>query len=150
MSMLESIKIANFEKDCPGDEFPEVLPCDPNDCSIVRQQFKRAFGLVEKSSGLELIQKVVNQTKAIPNVNAENSEFSLRETLASAAITPGHEVTVNWHRFDDMDRISFDALSRYFDYIWYPKVDHIDIFDDSFSWIVSIGYSGDVSVWKAA
>jgi len=59
-------------------------------------------------------------------------------------ISAEKKVYVNWYRYDNVDEIQFVDLTKYFDDIWYPGLDDIDIFDATFSWILSISHDGAV------
>jgi hypothetical protein len=52
---------------------------------------------------------------------------------------------VSWYRVDQIDEIAFDDLATWFDDIWYPNSDDLDICDDTLSWVVSINHEGDVN-----
>ena len=54
-------------------------------------------------------------------------------------------VFLNWYRFDNIDEIEVDGLNTYFADIWYPSTDDIDLFDNTFKWIVSIRHDGQIS-----
>lgn len=61
---------------------------------------------------------------------------------------PGEKALVNWYRLDEIDEMNMSDFSRYFDDLWYPAADHIDVFDHTISWIVSIDYSGTLSLLR--
>lgn len=42
--------------------------------------------------------------------------------------------------------MSFVDLANFFDYIWFPSSDDVDIFDASFDWILSIDHAGFVKL----
>lgn len=51
---------------------------------------------------------------------------------------------INWRGFEDIDRLETKALAKYFDDIWYPGPDEIDIWDASYEWIMSIDADGGI------
>jgi hypothetical protein len=102
----------------------------------------------ENSSSLKLVNALEKKSSLIPGADAESDNFDLKSTLSKVGISPNEHVFLNWYRFDRIDEIGLDDLSAYFDDIWYPAADYIDVFDNSLSWIVSIGYSGEVMVIK--
>ena len=74
----------------------------------------------------------------------------MKATLQEIGIVPSEKVLINWFRFDQIDKMKSDDVSQYFDDFWYPAADAIDIFDRSLTWIVSVGYSGDVSLFEVS
>ena len=85
---------------------------------------------------------------AIHNSCAEDENFSLKSLLKELDIEVKGKIFINWYRFDNVDEISLDDLSHYFDDLWYPAADAIDVFDNTFGWILSINYSGNISLLK--
>jgi hypothetical protein len=84
----------------------------------------------------------------IESENADSDSFDLRRVFEKLQIKPLDEVFINWYRFDQMDSISFDDLAKYFDDIWYPSADDIDIVDSSLEWILQIDHDGYIKVLK--
>lgn len=72
--------------------------------------------------------------------------FDLMALMGRVGIHPKASVYLNWYRFDDIDVMSTDQLSRYFSDIWYPSVDDLDIFDDSLDWVLMVRHYGTVSL----
>jgi len=91
---------------------------------------------------------LVKQLNMIENtvldINAKSENFCLTAVFANLGIVPKENVYINWYRFDKIDKMQFNDVVHYFNYIWYPDSDEIDLFDDSFSWIVSIDHDGSV------
>ena len=73
----------------------------------------------------------------------------MKDLALSLGLAPEPLVYVNWLRFDDIDCLAFSDLARYFDDIWYPSADYIDIFDSSMSWVLSVDYLGFVRFVRA-
>lgn len=81
----------------------------------------------------------------IPYFNTNNeTECQLSELFNTLAFSLSN-VFINWYRFDDIDKMSLKDLDQYFYDIWFPATDDIDIFDDTFKWIVSIFHDGIIS-----
>jgi hypothetical protein len=81
-------------------------------------------------------------------INAFNDDFNLNILLPNVGILTQNNVYINWYQFDNIDKMHFGDLSNYFDDIWYPESDDIDIFDDTFLWVLSIYHYGGISTSK--
>ena len=79
-------------------------------------------------------------------LNAGDENFDLENVTQTAGISVHDKVFVNWYHFDKIDTLAFKDLAVFLGYIWYPSSDDIDIFDSSFSWIVSITHQGEVYI----
>jgi len=83
----------------------------------------------------------------LENIDAKDG-FNLIDTLNSISILPLPKIYINWYQFDDIDLINTSDLNKYFDDIWFPSADDIDLFDESLNWIVSIRHDGNVCFLK--
>jgi hypothetical protein len=68
----------------------------------------------------------------------------LQSTITRVGITPQQTVYIHWYYDDKIDEFYFADLAQYFDDIWYPGPDDIEIFDATLSWIVVVPHYGDV------
>jgi hypothetical protein len=93
---------------------------------------------------LTLTKQLFELTRPCGGPNAEDDDFHLQETMVRVGITPQKTVYVNWYRYDEIDEMHFAELAKYFDDIWYPSSDDIDLFDSTFSWLVEIPHYGVV------
>jgi hypothetical protein len=119
----------------------------PSECKMILTRIKTRLGCEDGIGPLEVLKLIRSQTILIDGIDAE-LEFDLTSTLSAAGIQPSEKVLINWFRFDEIDEMSVEDLSKYFDDIWYPAADAIEIFDRSITWILSVGYSGEVSLLK--
>lgn len=137
---MDSYKIELFEKE--GKEFPFFLHLSDEDDLFNIQQI-----LLENFNHLtidELMEKLDTEN-FISDFNASNeSEFNLFELFKSLEIAPVN-VFINWGKFENIDEISFNDLDQYFYDLWFHSTDNIDIFDDTYRWIVSIRHDGVIS-----
>jgi hypothetical protein len=79
-----------------------------------------------------------------PRLTTRSIFAACSSTCRSAA---ADHVYVSWDALrGQVDDIAFADLARYFAWIWYPASDDIQIFDESFSWLLVIGHEGDVSL----
>ena len=145
---MDEHKIQNFKKEYPETAFPDIRTLSIAEAENTRESVRDKLGMHPEATPLEIVIKLSDDSTVISGVNAEADDFSFKSAVLQTGIEPKERVLINWYRFDVIDEISLDDLTSYFDDIWYPASDDIDIFDDSISWVISIGHSGDVSVWR--
>jgi hypothetical protein len=49
-------------------------------------------------------------------------------------------VFINWYRFDDIDEMRLPDLAEHFADVWLPMAEDPDIFDSTFTWMLSIAH----------
>jgi len=143
---LDRYKIDNFIKDNPSSEFPWFETIDGDALNNIKA---KAFDAIERELGLEecdFTSKFEAIKKGELSKNAGEDNFNLEEIISAFDLKVQEFVYVNWHRFDRVDKIMFLDLCKYFDYVWYPESDDIEIFDEDLSWMVSISHGGQVSL----
>ena len=144
---MEQFKIQNFA-DNITESFPPFAALSPLECGNIRRQFRDALGLPSDSNPLVIVSELVKRQSICHDTDAADEGFDLRELFCAIGINPHKDVFVNWYRFDDIDRLQFADLSKYFSDIWYPVSDDIEVFDDSLVWVVSIRHDGCISCLK--
>lgn len=143
---MDQHKIDNFAQDHPGTPFPSMRKLAAEELSLLQGKIFKSvrenlnIKLPEEISRLELLEQ-----DFFPQ-NAESPDFKLEEAMAQFKIYPDSIVYINWYRFDTVDRIELRDLYKYFDYIWYPGSDDIEVFDSSARWMISVSHSGHTSV----
>ena len=138
---MDSFKIAHFQREY-NIEFPKIIVLEIAELRQIQYNFILVFKLGEAATLMDLLNAMrMNQT-VLAHVNADADEFNLLELFTSQHIIPHEFIYINWYRFDVIDKLKFSDLCEYFTDIWYPSSDDIDIFDDSFQWIISISYDG--------
>jgi hypothetical protein len=142
---MDQSKIENFEKANPERRFPAFEALSHERCREVRRRVCEHLELDETVSGLEIVNGLHWQTGRRLGEVPEGS-FSLRDLVTGAGLAPASEVLINWYRFDDIDKIDIDRLSKYFDDIWYPSADDIEIFDESCKWFLSVSHDGQLTL----
>ena len=70
--------------------------------------------------------------------------FNLSDALTRGGVCAAETVYINWNRFDTIDAIALRDLSAFFEFIWYPAVDDIELFDRTCSWMLLIRHYGAV------
>lgn len=134
---MNAVKIQNFSSANPNSEFPAFKHLSPSDCALLRSEIATRLGLVPQSEPLVLLETLHAEAKPFTSVGAP-ATFELQNIISGAGFNWCLDVYVNWHRFDDIDRIALYDLSKYFDYIWYPSSDDIEIFDEGLDWFVLV------------
>lgn len=97
---------------------------------------------------MSLVEKIDSLGCTIEGENAESIGFSITKILILKSVKVPGFIYLNWYRYDKIDKISLKEIEKYFLDIWYPELDDIDIFDDSFSWILSITHFGCIKFLK--
>ena len=143
---MENFKIEHFEKDNPSKEFPWFKTLSSDEAKVVYEEISRKIGTNVDPD--QLVIKIDEIGTPIKFFNASNEDFALTKVFETLNISPNENVFINWYRFDDIDEICLEDLNLYFDDVWYPGSDDIDIFDANFSWILSVSHSGDIKFLK--
>jgi len=145
---MNDIKITHFRRDNSGKKFPAYRTLSSPDMEIIRETLRNSLSLDDKISDLELTVIVDGMQTAISQFNALKEDFILIDVFEECSIKPSNYVYINWHRYDDIDEMNVNDLIEYFDDIWYPDSDDIDIFDSTLSWIVSVSHNGSIKFLK--
>ena len=138
---MENFKIENFLSSNPNSHFPVFDKVVKDKLESIQIKICRTFNFEEMS--IDLLKEIRNQSSYIGN-----HEESLSSLLNKNGVTPLESIFLNWHRYDEIDQMSFLDLNNYFDDIWYPSTDDIDVFDESLSWILSVDHDGSVYLWN--
>lgn len=145
---MDRIKIENFKRDQPDSDFPSYRALHPDEAESLRKSLLLRLNIQPSTSPLDLVKTVSNRSMLVEHADADKEAFDLSGVLSSLGIQPKEAVFINWYRYDCIDQMKIAELSRYFHDIWYPGADDIDVFDESLDWILSVGYSGPVSILK--
>ena len=76
--------------------------------------------------------------------NATYSDFDLKLLVRELKLRVSDYIYINWDQFDRIDRMKFDGVAMYFNYVWYSASDDIEIFDDLLQWVLVIRHDGAV------
>jgi hypothetical protein len=79
---------------------------------------------------------------------ADARSFDVLEVFGRLGIAPRADIYINWRHFVEVDRMSTADVARFFSSLWYPGPDEIDLFDDSFAWVLSISGEGQPVYWR--
>lgn len=141
---MNSTKISNFAKEHPGEPFPRHRSLSAVECDQLRRKLAALYSIESTTDDLVAFTNAIAAKRQAVSRVSDDDRFNLADTLKSLGIVADSEVFLNWHRYDSIDEISLYHASLYFDDIWYPYTDDIDIFDKSCLWIVSVDYHGGV------
>jgi hypothetical protein len=141
---MDTFKIELFKKENPLLDFPQIIALDQNDMLCVRQNISQKLNININLTGKELLNLIVKSCRSVPNYNACTIGFLLSDVLKNLEIVPKNKVYINWYQFDKIDILSFNDIDKYFDYIWFPSSDDIEIFDDTYDWMLSIRHDGHI------
>lgn len=148
---MESFKINHFISDHPGMEFPWYRSLQLEEMEEIRKGMSIVFGL---SSGaladdlLGFVSEMNEHGSTVEGVNAKDAGLELQPVLDLLNIMPEKKIFLNWYRYDSIDEMKTEDLFSYFEDIWYPDADDLDIFDSSLSWVLSVSHAGVISVAK--
>ncbi|MCU7937010.1 MAG: hypothetical protein KZQ99_19405 [Candidatus Thiodiazotropha sp. (ex Dulcina madagascariensis)] len=143
---MEQIKVDNFMKENPECGFPKYTSLDNKVCTEIRMILFDKLSVDLNANSLTLVEKVDKLSQLYSGIGCDESHYDLKKILLSFDINPDEYVYINWYRYDEVDRMRFVDLAKYIHDIWYPDVDDIDIFDASFTWVLSLNHSGQIKI----
>lgn len=146
---MHEIKIRNFVRENPDTPFPPYASLTAEEAYVRRDGIAARLGLAANVPPVELARGIAERQGRIAGIDAsaESNAFDLLELFARLGIAPREQLYINWRHFVEVDRLATSDVARYFDLLWYPGPDEIDLFDDSLSWLLSIDYDGCVACW---
>ena len=145
---MHPTKIHNYEVDHGKDTFVPFASLTPQECRAVSERLRRALGVNPVATDLEVLRHIQAKSETLPGVCAESPSFELSKIFGLLNLPESARVFLNWYRLDDIDRFVASDLSKVFGDIWYPAADDIEIFDEHFSFVLSIAHFGSVSVYR--
>ena len=135
---MDQIKLENFRKE-HGFEMPIVRSLSPDECLKLRENLLHKFSLDD----IDEFFKIDNFNK-LDGFNADEENFDLKAAFSELGIATPNEICINFNKFESIDILHFDDLSKFFSDIWYPSLDDIEIFDLNLNWIVSVRHYGAI------
>jgi hypothetical protein len=142
---MHNSKIRNFVGSHSGISFPQFRSLTADECVEIRKVLSQKIGS-PRHDGLTLLKALESSAEIVPDSNAESPEFNLAAVLLAKEIVPKNTVYLNWYRLDEIDEIQFTDLSRFFDDIWYPGSDDLEILDGDLNWILFVHHTGSVKL----
>jgi hypothetical protein len=140
---MDQPKIENFEKEFPGKKFASISSLERERRTHVFDSIKSKFNS-DAVDGAGLVKDVWARGRQLKGFDCCAADFDLKLFFDRLALRNIGDVYLNWRYYDLVGKIKFTDLVQYFSDIWYPDVDDLDIFDDSFDWVVMIRHDGQV------
>lgn len=147
---MEQFKIDHFIDSHKDSSFPNFHTLNAKECRDFCESLKASMEITIESESDNLASEVYKLQHAIDTTNAQDEIFCLKDVISffHADVESIGSVFINWYRFDNIDSMQLEDLSKYFDDIWYPSSDDIDIFDSTIQWVLSITHVGDLYLWQ--
>ena len=93
---------------------------------------------------MDLVRRIERAGSKIGELDEHDLSSSFKAALAKSKVHPAELIYINWYRFNAIDEMRFSDFVTYFDDVWYPAADDIDVFDSSCLWFLSISHNGVV------
>src|SRR5947209_6839192 len=132
---MDDVKIANCRKQHPGVAFPVYRRLSPDEAAKVRSHLARMLRIGEPLYLQDFTRQVLSRSRRILGLDAGSRKPDLLEILNPLGVKADQLVLLNWYRFDRVDEIRLADLATWFDDLWYPAVDDVDVFDSSCKWM---------------
>jgi len=145
---MEEAKIDNFNRENPEGSFPKYITLDSGSCADIHKSLSENLRLDVSADSMTLVNEVDRLGEVCEGFNSEDDNFNLKKVLSSLEINWPEYIFINWYRYDNIDKMMLSDLTNHFDDVWYPDVDDIDIFDETFTWVLSITHYGQIKILK--
>ncbi|WP_462112814.1 heat-shock protein [Campylobacter concisus] len=135
---MDQIKLENFRKEY-GFEMPIVRSLLVGECLKIRENLLHKFSLNDIDEFFK-----TDKFNKLDGFNADEANFDLKALFSKLNITAPNEICINFNKFESIDILHFDDLSKFFSDIWYPSLDDIEIFNINLNFIVSVRHYGAI------
>ena len=135
---MDQIKLENFRKEY-GFEIPIIRSLSPNECLKLREKLLHKFSLKNIDEFFK-----IDKFSRLDGFSADEENFDLKAVFGKLNIAMPNEICINFNKFESIDILRFDDLSKFFSDIWYPSLDDIEIFDINLSFIISVRHYGRI------
>ena len=135
---MDQIKLENFRKEY-GFEIPIVRSLSNDECLKIRENLLHKFSLDDVDEFFK-----IDKFSRLDGFNADEENFDLKAVFSKLNIVTPNEICINFNKFESIDILHFDDLSKFFSDIWYPSLDDIEIFDINLSFIFSVRHYGAI------
>lgn len=143
---MDEVKIINFKRDHPSEPFPSWRSLGSEECSRLRGKLAARFGVAQAAADAGFVEAVHRSTTPLSGYRATDPSFEFGAVLAELRNPVGDRLLLNWYRYDDIDEMKKADFVRYFDDIWYPSSDDLEVFDSTCAWVLSISHAGDLRI----
>jgi len=135
---MDQIKLENFRKEY-GFDMPVIRSLLPGECLKIRENLLHKFSLDDVDEFFK-----IDKFSRLDGFSADEENFDLKAVFGKLNIATPNEICINFNKFESIDILRFDDLSKFFSDIWYPSLDDIEIFDINLSFIISVRHYGDI------
>ena len=135
---MDQIKLENFRKE-HGFEMPIIRSLPAGECLKLRENLLHKFSLDDIDEFFK-----IDKFNKFDGISADEANFDLNALFGKLNIATPNEICINFNKFESIDILHFDDLSKFFSDIWYPSLDDIEIFDLKLSFIVSVRHYGGI------
>ena len=135
---MDQIKLENFRKE-HGFEMPIIRSLPYDECLEIRENLLYKFSLQNIDEFFK-----IDKFSRLDGFNANEENFDLKAVFNKLGIAKPNEICINFNKFESIDILHFDDLSKFFSDIWYPSLDDIEIFDINLNWIVLVRHYGAI------
>ena len=138
---MEQFKFDFFKKE-HSSQTMNVVTLSKAECDKVFASFCSAYNM-EKQERNQVFDIIQDKGIPVNFTNAEDKNFDLSCLISENCKRqlPTH-LYVCWDCFYAIDRFDYNDIVKYFSDIWYPSVDDIIIFDDSYNVCMMIRHDG--------
>lgn len=133
---MDQIKLENFRKE-HGFKMPIIRSLSAAECLEIRENLLHKFSLQNIDEFFK-----IDKFNKFDGFSADEENFDLKAVFRKLNITTPNEICINFNKFESIDILRFDDLSKFFSDIWYPSLDDIEIFDINLNWIISVRHYG--------
>lgn len=146
---MQKHKIKHFKAEYSDRDFPKFKKLKKKEIINIRKKLLFSFELNLFKDISEYCNSINLKQKEITDFYAESEDFNLKEVFNYLSINPKKKVYLEWFFYPfEMDQVYFNDLCKYFDDMWYPSVDDMNIFDETYSWIVTVTHYGNIKYYK--
>ena len=135
---MDQIKLENFRKE-HGFDMLIIRSLPAGECLKIRENLLHKFSLQNIDEFFK-----IDKFSRLDGFNADEANFDLNALFSELDIATPNEICINFNKFESIDILHFDDLSKFFSDIWYPSLDDIEIFDINLSFIFSVRHYGGI------
>ena len=135
---MDQIKLENFRKE-HGIKMPIIRSLPAGECIKIRENLLHKLSLKNIDEFFK-----IDKFNKFDGFSADEANFDLKTAFGELGIATPNEICINFNKFESIDILRFDDLSKFFSDIWYPSLDDIEIFDINLSFIVSVRHYGAI------
>ena len=118
---------------------PIIRSLSPDECLKIRENLLHKFSLQNIDEFFK-----IDKFNKFDGFSADEANFDLNALFSELIIATPNEICINFNKFESIDILHFDDLSKIFSDIWYPSLDDVEIFDLNLSFIISVRHYGAI------